>query len=308
METGRNCSDDAAMTTSPTEAPLIAAQTFRELLDATHRARHESARALLVVDCRHDLANPAYGRTAWAAGHIPGAVFASTDEDLSAPRGADTGRHPLPTPQAFAAVLGRWGFTASTHVVAYDQGGGVWASRLWWMLRSRGHGRVQVLDGGLPAWLAAGGALSTEEPVIAPTTVEARDYSGIATASEVAAALAARTITLFDARPADRFAGRNETVDPVAGHVPGAISMPCTANLGADQRFLPVDALRGRWAPLAAQGRSAPLVAMCGSGISACHNLLALELAGIDNARLYPGSWSEWITDPSRPVATGEQP
>jgi thiosulfate/3-mercaptopyruvate sulfurtransferase len=191
-------------------------------------------------------------------------------------------------------------------VVAYDQGGGIWASRLWWMLRARGHARVQVLDGGLPAWLAAGGTTETAVPLIAPTHVDARDFAGAASTAEVAAALAAGNITLFDARGADRFAGRNETVDPVAGHVPGAVSMPCTGNLGPDQRLLPADALRERWAGLAARAGSAPLVAMCGSGVSACHNLLALELAGYPGAKLYAGSFSEWITDPARPVATGE--
>lgn len=303
METGRNCSDDAAMTTWANEAPLITAQSLRELQRA-------GAQHLLVVDCRHDLANPQFGRSAYATGHIPGAVFASTDEDLSAPRRPGSGRHPLPTPQAFAAVLGRWGFTDSSRVVAYDQGGGVWASRLWWMLRSRGHAQVQVqvLDGGLPAWIAAGGAISTEVPNITPTNVQPREFTGMLTTEEVAAKVAAGTITLFDARAGDRFAGRNETVDPVAGHVPGAVSMPCTANLGADQHFLPAAALRERWSKLAAGSHEAPLVAMCGSGISACHNLLALELAGIPGASLYAGSWSEWIADPARPIATGEQP
>lgn len=304
METVRNCSDDGGMTTRPdappftADAPLITAESLRKL---------PGSPGLLVVDCRHDLANPAFGRAAYAAGHIPGAVFASTDEDLSAPKRADTGRHPLPAARDFAAVLGRWGFTGSSHVVAYDQGGGVWASRLWWMLRALGHARVQVLDGGLPAWLAAGGAIETATPAIAPTRVEAREFTGVASTAEVAASLATHAITLFDARAADRFAGRNETVDPVAGHVPGAVSMPCQANLGPDQHFLPAGMLRDRWSALAGKAGSAPLVAMCGSGISACHNLLALELAGFRGARLYAGSFSEWITDRARPVATGEE-
>jgi thiosulfate/3-mercaptopyruvate sulfurtransferase len=285
------------MTTWPDAAPLLAAESLRKL--------HGNP-DLLVVDCRHDLGNPAAGRVAYAAGHIPDAVFASTDADLAAPKRADSGRHPLPTPAHFAAALGRWGFTERSHVVAYDQGGGVWASRLWWMLRARGHVRVQVLDGGLPAWLAAGGTTGTAAPEIAPTRVEPREFAGVTSTAEVAALLGARAVTLFDARPAERFAGRNETLDPVAGHVPGSISMPCTANLGPDQRFLPAASLRERWAGVAAQAAHAPLVAMCGSGVSACHNLLALELAGYPGARLYVGSFSEWITDPARPVATGE--
>ncbi len=286
------------MKTWPDDAPLISAESLRKLIGSPQ---------LLVVDCRHDLANLAFGRTAYAAGHIPGAVFASLDEHLSAPKRADTGRHPLPAPRDFASVLGSWGFTELSCVVAYDQGGGAYAARLWWMLRARGHQQVQVLDGGLPAWLAAGGATETIAPTLAPTRVDAREFSGAVSSAEVATKLAARTITLFDARGADRFAGRNETVDPVAGHVASAISMPYTGNLDAQQRFLSPEQLRGRWANIAAQaGSGAPLVAMCGSGVTACHNLLALELAGFPGASLYAGSFSEWITDPARPVATGE--
>ncbi|MEJ0098938.1 MAG: sulfurtransferase [Pseudomonadota bacterium] len=285
------------MKTWPDDSPLISAESLRNLAGSPD---------LLVVDCRHDLANLAFGRNAYAAGHIPGAVFASLDEHLAAPKRAETGRHPLPAPRDFAAVLGSWGFTELSRVVAYDQGGGPYAARLRWMLRARGHQRAQVLDGGFAAWLAAGGATETTTPVITPTYVAARGFTGETSTPEVAAQLAARAITLFDARGADRFAGRNETVDPVAGHVPGAISMPYTGNLDAQQRFLSPQELRARWAGIAAQSRNAPLVAMCGSGVTACHNLLALELAGFADARLYAGSFSEWITDPARPVATGE--
>lgn len=281
----------------PDDSPLIAANSLRTLLGSPQ---------LLVVDCRHDLASTEVGRQAYGAGHIPGAIFASLDQDLAAPKLATTGRHPLPTPEHFASVLGRWGFTAMSRVVAYDQGNGAWAARLWWMLRACGHARVQVLDGGLAAWQTAGGDVDTSVPVITPTSVAARDFSGAVDTAEVAALLAARSITLVDARPAERFAGRNETVDPVAGHVPGAISMPMSGNLGPDQRFLSAAALHTRWSDIAARAASAPLVAMCGSGVSACHNLLALELAGLRGGRLYAGSFSEWITDPARPVATGE--
>jgi thiosulfate/3-mercaptopyruvate sulfurtransferase len=285
------------MTTWPDDAPLIAAESLRKLLGNPH---------LLVVDCRHDLARPAFGRAAYAEGHIPGAVFASLDEDLSSPKGADTGRHPLPAPADFAAVLGRWGFTPLSQVVAYDQGNGAYAARLWWMLRAHGHARVQVLDGGLAAWLAAGGSTDTAVPAVTPTRVEPREFTGAVSTPEVARLLAARAITLFDARPADRYAGQNETIDPVAGHVPGAINMPFAANLGPDMRFLTPAQLRQRWAEVAARAGGAPLVSMCGSGVTACHNLLALELAGHRGAQLYAGSFSEWITDPSRSVVTGE--
>lgn len=259
---------------------------------------------LLLIDCRFDLADPAAGRVAYDAGHIPGAHFVAMEHELAAPRRPDTGRHPLPSPADFAAVLGRLGFTPASRLVVYDQGNGAAAARLWWMLRARGHAGVQVLDGGWAAWLAAGGAVSTELPAPEPTQVAARDFGGVLDATQVAAALTAGSITLVDARAADRFAGRNESIDPVAGHVPGAHNHPYTQNLDATQHFLPADELRQRWAPLAGTGR--PLVMMCGSGITACHNLLALEQAGFGGARLYAGSWSDWITDPARPVATGD--
>lgn len=288
----------APMTTPTAHLPLIDVPRLRQLLGTPD---------LLLVDCRYEMGKPAAGRAAWQAGHIPGAVFASMDEDLAAPKRADTGRHPLPQPATFAATLGRWGFTPRSHVVAYDQGSGFAAARLWWMLRARGHYNVQVLDGGWAAWLAAGAAVQSDVAPVAATQVAVRDFTGVASSDEVAADLAAQRITLFDARAADRFAGRNETVDPVAGHVPGAINMPYSANLDAEQRWLPAAALRTRWQPLLDAAASRPLVAMCGSGVTACHNLLALELAGHHDARLYVGSFSEWITDPARAVATGEE-
>jgi thiosulfate/3-mercaptopyruvate sulfurtransferase len=274
--------------------PLVSAEALHARLGTP---------GLLIVDCRHDLANPAAGRIGYAAGHIPGAIFASVDEDLAAPRGPHTGRHPLPSPAAFAATLQRWGFTEASQVVAYDHGNGSLAARLWWMLAARGHRAVQVLDGGLAAWLAAGFHTDSVVPRPAPTAVPVRDFAGVVSSEEVAAGVAARRITLVDARAADRFAGRNETIDPVAGHVPGAVNLPFTGNLDASQRFLDAAQLRRRWAPLL---QSAPVVAMCGSGITACHNLLAMQLAGHSGAKLYVGSFSEWITDPARPVVAEE--
>lgn len=276
------------------------------LIDVAELAKLLGAPQLLVLDCRFDLANPASGREAYAAGHIPGAVFAPMEHDLAAPQGPGTGRHPLPSPRDFAATLGRWGFSDASRVVAYDQGSGAWAARLWWMLRSRGHARVQVLDGGWAAWLAAGGAVDTSVPRVAPTQVPARDFAGVLDAEQVATGLAQGGIALVDARAADRFTGRNETIDPVAGHVPGAMNHPCTRNLDEGQRWLAPAELRQRWAPHLEQAAGRTMVVMCGSGITACHNLLALELAGVRDARLFAGSWSEWITDPARPIATGE--
>jgi thiosulfate/3-mercaptopyruvate sulfurtransferase len=275
------------------------------LIEADELLRLRPGRSLRILDCRHELARPEWGEAAYAQGHIPDALFASLDRDLSAPIRPGTGRHPLPSPADFAATLGRWGIEADTRVIAYDHGPGAWAARLWWMLRAVGHGAVQVVNGGLPAWVAAGGTVDTLSPRLAPTQVPVREFAGALTTADVQSQLAAGTITLVDARGADRFAGQNETVDPVAGHVPGAINHPFTANLGTDGRFLPVAELARRWEKELLLARNRPLVAMCGSGVTACHNLLALELAGYPQARLYAGSYSEWIADPGRPVATG---
>lgn len=275
------------------------------LIEAAELAPLLGAPDLILVDCRHDLARPQWGAGVYAEGHIPGAVFASLDRDLSSPIRPGTGRHPLPSPDEFARTLGGWGFTPRKRVVAYDQGPAAYAARLWWMLRAVGHGAVQVLNGGLAAWLAAGGKLDTATPVVAPTNVQPRDFAGVLSSADVQRELAARRITLVDARGADRFAGQNETIDPVAGHVPGAINHPFTKNLDDAQQFLPPAELASRWADEIRLAHEAPIVAMCGSGVTACHNLLALQLAGYGEGRLYAGSYSEWIADPRRPVATG---
>jgi thiosulfate/3-mercaptopyruvate sulfurtransferase len=281
------------------------AEHIAALVTAPELARLIGAPDLLLVDCRHELSKPSWGAEVYAKGHLPGAVFASLDRDLSAPIRPGSGRHPLPTAAEFALTLGRWGYTPHTRVVAYDQGPGPYAARLWWMLRARGHRAVQVLDGGLAAWVRNGGALNTATPAIAPTEVAPREFVGAIGTSEVERELAAGRITLVDARGADRFAGQNETVDPVAGHVPGALNHPFSGNLTTEQQFLSPAELASRWASEIQRAHAKPLVAMCGSGVTACHNLLALELAGYGEGRLYAGSFSEWITDPRRPVATG---
>jgi thiosulfate/3-mercaptopyruvate sulfurtransferase len=264
-----------------------------------------SGPGLLVVDCRFELSDTSRGRADHAAGHIPGAVYAHLDEQLSGPRSPTTGRHPLPSPEAFAKTLGEWGLEPDTHVVAYDQGSGAMASRLWWMLRARGHTNVQVLDGGMAAWRAAGHALETALPARRATSVAPVAFAGVVDSQEVQSGLAHGALALVDARSADRFAGRNETLDPVAGRIPGSLNHPFGDNLGAGGLFLDAAQLRERWQPTLAAAAGKPLVAMCGSGVTACHNLLALELMGKTGARLYAGSYSEWITNPARPVATG---
>ena len=263
---------------------------------------------LLVLDCRFDLIDPLWAQRQYAAGHIPGALLASLEDDLSGPVTARTGRHPLPTPAQFAATLSRWGLTPQSRVVAYDQGPGAGASRLWWMLRSVGHRRVQVLDGGLARWNSEQRALSQALAVRPPTRVAPRDFQGWVSTEHVQQALRGAGTLLVDARAADRFAGQNETLDTVAGHIPGARNHPFAANLGSDGRFLPAAELRARWLATLGEHRPQQLVAMCGSGVTACHNLLALEVAGLPGAQLYAGSWSEWIRDPARPVATQAAP
>jgi thiosulfate/3-mercaptopyruvate sulfurtransferase len=235
---------------------------------------------------------------------VPGAIFANLDTDLSGPVTPDTGRHPLPSPEAFAATLGKWGIAPDTEVVAYDQGPGVAAARLWWMLRACGHGNVRVLDGGLASWTGAGFPLSTAVPSFPQTQVAARPFAGAVDTDAVQRGLAGHSIRLIDARGADRFAGQNETIDPVAGHVPGARNHPYTLNL-ADGRLLDTTGLRRAWQRDLDGIAPTQLVMMCGSGVSACNNLLALAQLGVEGARLYAGSYSQWIRDPGRPVATG---
>jgi thiosulfate/3-mercaptopyruvate sulfurtransferase len=261
----------------------------------------------IVIDCRFDLARPEAGREAYERGHIPDARYAHLEKDLSGAVTPETGRHPLPQPDALAAQLDRWGIDQSTQVVAYDEANGAFASRLWWLLRWLGHRKVAVLNGGFKAWRQAGYPQDTQVPA---ETRAAKSSRRIAsqdwlTTSQVQKELAAGTLALIDARSADRFAGQNETIDPVAGHVPGAANHPFLANLDAEQRFLPAALLRERWTQTLNGRPATTVVCMCGSGVTACHNLLALEAAGFKGARLYAGSWSEWIRDRTRPVATG---
>jgi thiosulfate/3-mercaptopyruvate sulfurtransferase len=277
-------------------SPLVSASALHEALAATD---------LLLIDCRYQLGQSSWGRVQYGQAHLPGAVFACMDTELAGPRQPDTGRHPLPTAAAFASTLGRWGLTAATRVVAYDQGNGACAARLWWMLRAVGHSRVKVLDGGIAQWQREGFAVTTDIAARRPTSVAPCEYRNVLSAAEVQSALATGAISLIDARGADRFAGQNETIDPVAGHVPGALNHPFTLNLDSELRFLAPTQLKQRWAHVLERPNAARLATMCGSGITACHNLLALELLGVHDVPLYAGSFSEWITNPQRPVATG---
>lgn len=268
--------------------------TVAELADEI--AAHNSA--LCVVDCRAKLQFPDWGHEQYLNGHIPGAQFADLERDLSGPIIAgQTGRHPLPSPAVLAKFFADIGISPSTQVIAYDDAGGAYACHLWWQLRWLGHDQCRVLDGGLLAWLSAGQPLESGPVARNPAPfIGALRADLTVTAESLLQTDAARTV--IDARGPARYAGKEEPIDPVAGHIPGAINLPFTGNLDVNGRFLPAAQLRERFADVGDQA-----VVYCGSGVTACHNIFAMALAGLPPARLYPGSWSEWITDPARPIA-----
>lgn len=259
----------------------------------------------LVVDCRFDLADASAGAWAWREGHIPGAVHADLERDLSAPVTAKTGRHPLPPVAGLETTLSRLGISDRTQVVAYDGGSGAYAARLWWMLRWLGHEAVAVLDGGFAAWLAEGGPVTQEAVARAPARFVAHPRPQMLCTAQEIPGLLARGAALVDVRGAERFRGEVEPLDAVAGHVPGAVNLPYLENLGSGGRFRDPAALAALWRERAGVAAGGEVVCMCGSGVTACQGLLALESAGVTGGRLYAGSWSEWIRDPSRPVARG---
>ncbi len=278
----------------------------RNLISAELLHAQLGAPEFFVFDCRHDLADVQCGRKDYAAGHIPGARFVHLDEDLSGTKTGRNGRHPLPLPETFVARMEALGLTDTCRVVAYDDAGGMYAARLWWMLRWIGCESVSVLDGGIQAWRQAGFDLCREEPT-APAVgkLSHKATLPLADADELLAALASGCLLVVDARASDRFRGENETMDLVGGHIPGAVNRPFRDNLTADGRFKPARQLHEEWLALLGGCAPASVVSQCGSGVTACHNLLALEVAGVHGVRLYPGSWSEWCSDPSRPVARG---
>jgi thiosulfate/3-mercaptopyruvate sulfurtransferase len=279
---------------------------FSTLIEVPEFAGIAAEPQVAVLDCRFDLTKPTWGEEQFALGHIPRARYLHLDRDLSSVVTPQTGRHPLPDPDRLARTLGSLGVGNDSQVIVYDQGNGMYAARAWWLLRWLGHQRVAVLNGGFTAWSQLGGAVTAETPAAPVKTFLARVGIGaVASAAEVDALRSKSSELLVDARGADRFAGQNETLDPIAGHVPGAVNHPFARNVGPDGKFLGRDALRAEWLKTLGPHSPASVVAMCGSGVSACHNLLALEHAGLPGARLYAGSWSEWIRDPAHAVATG---
>lgn len=286
----------------PAPSPLVSAAALKSALAA--------GAEVVLIDASYDLADLAAGERAFAHGHVPGAQYADLGRDLSAPLAPPgpgfTGRHPLPAREAFAATAGRLGITPRSCVVAMDRQGGPYAARVWWLLRWIGHSRVWVLDGGVDAWLDAGGRLTSE-----PAAIRARGPYPLRQASmpTVDAATLYRRLgvaQVIDARAAERFRGDVEPLDPVAGHIPGTLNRPFRDNLEpGSTRFKPGTQLAREFAAIGGGRAPAETVHLCGSGVTACHNLLAMEAAGLAGAALYPGSWSEWCADPARPVARG---
>lgn len=273
------------------------------LVDPGTLARHLNNPGWRVFDVRHQLADIGYGERVYRQGHIPGALFLHCDRDLSGPTTGTNGRHPLPDPEILAGKLGAGGVDGATQVVVYDDCQGMIASRLWWLLRWLGHDKVAVLDGGLQAWLATGGALDTGSPVVQPAAFVPLVRDLVVDAHYVLTHIESAGMRLVDARSPDRYRGENEAIDPVGGHIPGASNRFFRDNLAPDGCFKRTEALRAEWLPILGESAPDQVVHQCGSGVSACHNVLAMEIAGLAGSRLYAGSWSEWCADSRRPVA-----
>jgi thiosulfate/3-mercaptopyruvate sulfurtransferase len=281
---------------------------YTTLVSTDDLARHLGDPSWVVIDCRFTLTDPEAGRQAWQKNHIPGARYAHLDEDLSAAIGAGAGRHPLPDPHVLADKLCKWGIGVNKQVVVYDDSYGAMAVRLWWLLRWIGHPGVALLDGGWPKWMREHRPTTGELTAIDchGACASLPERSAYVSSEDVAAAMANPDKLILDARPERRFSGEYEPLDPVAGHVPGAVNWNFEENLDIDGTYMPPEALRENYQALLKGRAPSDVIHMCGSGVTACHNILAMEIAGLSGSRLYVGSWSEWITDPSRPIATGE--
>lgn len=282
---------------------------FPPVIVASELARQLGDNNLQILDCRFDLFDADAGKAAYDAGHLPAAAYADLDRDLAGPVTAKSGRHPLPDVDAACASFGRLGIDQETNVVIYDSGGGAFAARAWWLLRWLGHHRVAVLDGGFPAWLEAGYEIETVDTVVAEKTFIGKANSAmVLTTAEVLAHVDnIGALRLHDARDTERFAGRREPIDAVAGHIPGSRSMPFEVSLQSGGRWRSATELKEMWTEQLGEAADGDWSVMCGSGVTACHLALSAAQAGLALPRLYVGSWSEWIRDPARPVASGPE-
>ncbi len=281
--------------------------TFTTLLTPTELAHPLTDSQWAIVDCRFDLAKPDWGEAHYRASHIPGAVYAHLDRDLSGPKTGTNGRHPLPDMNQFRIRLGQWGIDSHTQVVVYDQHNGMWASRLWWLLKYLGHEAVAVLEGGFAQWLKENQPTQAGDERRPPATFVGEPREALRVTAAVVEQLRANpAYRLIDSRAPERYRGEVESLDPVAGHIPGAVNLFHLSNVNPDGTFLAPDVLRARFAALLGETPPANAITYCGSGVTAAHNLLAMEVAGLTGARLYAGSWSEWCSDPARPTATGD--
>jgi len=278
---------------------------YTTLVSTAELAAHLDDPAWVVIDCRHDISKPEVGEQEYAAAHIPGARFLHLDRDLSAPRNGKNGRHPLPDREAFMRTLGAAGIDSSKQVVAYDAKLGVYPSRLWWMLRWLGHDRVAVLEGGFAKWTQEQRAVSDKLPAVKTTHFSGTPRALAVDANELLGIIGQPGRAIIDARSPDRFRGENETLDPVGGRIRGSINRFYRDNLDRSGCFKPAAELRQAFAALLGALPPEAVVHSCGSGVSACHNVLAMEIAGLHGSKLYPGSWSEWSSDQSRPTETG---
>lgn len=275
------------------------------LVSTAELAAHLDDPAWVVFDCRHDLAKPESGALEYAQAHIPGARFLHLDRDLAAAPTGKNGRHALPEPQAFMRRLGAAGVTANSQIVAYDAKIGVYASRLWWMLRWLGHEKVAVLDGGYAKWKSEGRPLTGDVSPVVPTRYDGQARAISVDAEDVLRSIGKPDRKLIDARSSDRYRGENETLDPVGGRIPGSLNRFYRDNLDASGCFKPAAQLHAAFSALLGDTAPNAVVHSCGSGVSACHNLLAMEIAGLPGSKLYPGSWSEWCSNPARPTEKG---
>jgi thiosulfate/3-mercaptopyruvate sulfurtransferase len=277
--------------------------TYASIVSADVLQQHLDDPAWRIVDCRFNLKEPDEGLALYHMGHIPNAVYAHLDHDLSGPITASSGRHPLPDVERFKQTLGRWGIDASKQVIVYDDAAGSYAARLWWMLRWLGHEAVAVLDGGFTPWKQQGLPASTAIPEIEPLTFTGEpDMAMLIDSATLQDDLKHSNVCLIDVRDPRRYSGLEEPIDKVAGHVPGAVNIPWKTNVAENGMYLSRAQLHDQYIKTLCSTPDKKIVFMCGSGVTACHSLVALEYIGLGGALLYPGSWSEWITDPDRPV------